>query len=101
MIGKKNVEISMEYLSYHNSPNLVKEVWEMAKDLNITEFKHKIGPPVYDDHYPFIAAGFDAIDIIDFDYPQWHTLQDTPDFCSEESLSAVGRVMAAIIYSEE
>jgi hypothetical protein len=34
-------------------------------------------------------------DIIDFDYPQWHTTADAPDACSAESLDAVGRVMLA------
>jgi glutaminyl-peptide cyclotransferase len=43
-----------------------------------------------DDHTPFLEAGIPAIDIIDFDYPYWHTVQDTPDKVSAESLKAVG-----------
>ena len=34
---------------------------------------------VEDDHMPFLKAGVPALDIIDLDYPQWHTPQDTLD----------------------
>jgi hypothetical protein len=33
------------------------------------------------------------VDIIDFDYPYWHTVQDTPDKVSAESLQAVGETL--------
>jgi hypothetical protein len=46
-----------------------------------------------DDHTPFIEAGIPAIDIIDFDYPYWHTVQDTPDKVSAESLGVVGETL--------
>jgi hypothetical protein len=32
-------------------------------------------------------------DIIDFDYPHWHTTQDTPRQCAAESLEVVGGVI--------
>jgi glutaminyl-peptide cyclotransferase len=34
-------------------------------------------------------------DIIDFDYPAWHTTRDVPAQCSAESLAAVGDVLLA------
>ena len=43
-----------------------------------------------DDHTPFLEKNIPAVDIIDFDYPYWHTTQDTPDKVSAESLHAVG-----------
>ena len=43
-----------------------------------------------DDHIPFIHAGIRAVDVIDFDYPYWHTTSDTVDKVSAESLKAVG-----------
>ena len=46
-----------------------------------------------DDHTPFLEAGIPAVDIIDFDYPYWHTTQDTPDKVSAESLGAVGNTL--------
>jgi len=38
-----------------------------------------------------------AVDIIDFDYPHWHTAQDTPDKISPESLQRVGRVLEELL----
>ncbi len=101
MIGDADLSINMEYFSYHNSPNLVKEVWEIADQLGYNEFKHRITNRIYDDHYPLIAAGFNAIDIIDFEYPSWHTLEDTPDKCSPHSLKVVGQTMVNLIYQEK
>lgn len=46
-----------------------------------------------DDHTPFLERGIRAVDMIDFDYPYWHTTQDTADKVSVESLERVGRVM--------
>jgi hypothetical protein len=53
-----------------------------------------------DDHTPFLEAGMPAIDIIDFDYPYWHTVQDTPDKVSVESLRAVGETLRAWIIKQ-
>jgi hypothetical protein len=50
-----------------------------------------------DDHTPFLAEGIDAVDIIDFDYPFWHTTEDTPDKVSAESLERVGRVLETFL----
>ena len=46
-----------------------------------------------DDHTPFLSKGLKAIDIIDFDYPYWHTLEDTADKVSPLSLGVVGDVL--------
>ena len=57
-----------------------------------------------DDHYYLYKyAKIPAIDIIDFEYPNkdvnyWHTLQDIPENCSEESLKIVGNVICEYIY---
>lgn len=101
MIGDSNLSIEIEYFSYHNSPQLLNEVWEIAKEEGIQEFKHTISNAIYDDHYPLIAAGYNAIDIIDFDYQYWHTLDDTPDKCSAISLQKVGHVITKLIYREK
>ena len=58
--------------------------------------KYFIAAPKYamlDDHTPFLEAGIPAVDIIDFDYPYWHTAADTPDKVSEKSLQAVGETL--------
>ncbi|MDY6915128.1 MAG: M28 family peptidase, partial [Candidatus Cloacimonadota bacterium] len=98
MVGDKDLNIEMEYFSYHNSPRLVNEIWQIAEDLGYSEFQPTIGQVVYDDHYPFIQKGYNAMVIIDFDYPWWHTLEDTPDKCSPYSLQKVGEVLLNLIY---
>ena len=47
---------------------------------------------ILDDHSPFNAIGIPTIDLIDFDYPPWHTAGDTMDKLSAESLQTVGAV---------
>ena len=99
MIGDADLLIEMEYLSYHNAPALVNEVWNIARQLGFKQFKQRISNRIYDDHVPLIKAGFEAILIIDFDYPYWHTLQDTPDKCSPQSLQVVGQTLLHLIYA--
>jgi len=101
MIGDADLQIEMEYYSYYNSPELVNEIWEIATELNFKQFKPKITKGIYDDHYPLIVAGFEAIDIIDFEYPYWHTIEDTRDKCSPHSLYVVGQTLLTLIYQEK
>ena len=50
---------------------------------------------IQDDHLPFLRAGIPAVDIIDLDYPTWHTEHDTIDKVSGESMQVVGDVLLA------
>jgi glutaminyl-peptide cyclotransferase len=52
---------------------------------------------VEDDHTPFMKAGVPAIDLIDFDFPQWHTLRDRPDVLSQRSLDAAGEAVVELL----
>jgi len=88
MIGDSDVNIFKEGKS---NPHIADDVWKVAKSLGyknklISKYKYSR----IDDHTPFLQAGLPAIDIIDFDYPHWHTTQDTPDKVSPVSLQAVG-----------
>jgi glutaminyl-peptide cyclotransferase len=53
---------------------------------------------VEDDHTPFMKAGVPAIDLIDFDFPQWHTLRDRPDVLSKRSLDAAGEAVVELVH---
>jgi hypothetical protein len=53
---------------------------------------------VIDDHVPLLDAGIPTADIIDFDYPAWHTVADKPDQVSAASLAQVARVAAWLVY---
>jgi hypothetical protein len=52
-----------------------------------------MGPRVNDDHLALNAAGIPTVDIIDFNYPHWHKLSDTPENCSADGMGQVARVM--------
>ena len=52
-----------------------------------------------DDQTPFLDKGIPAVNIIDFDYPYWHTTQDTIDKISASSLEVVGKTLLAWIAS--
>ena len=98
MIGDADLNILIESFSINSSPALVKMVWDIARKNNINAFSSKMTSYIYDDHYPFLEAGYEAIDIIDMDYPYWHTIEDTPDKCSPKSLQDVGTVLIHLIY---
>jgi Peptidase family M28 len=95
MIGDKDLEIDQEPNSLDLAPRLVQEVWAVARRLKVPAFRNRVGRAVLDDHLPLNNAGIPAIDIIDFDYPHWHTAGDLPEQCSADSLDQVGRVVTA------
>ncbi|MFO0951878.1 MAG: M28 family peptidase [Isosphaeraceae bacterium] len=95
MVGDKNLTIDQEPHSLEFNPGLVREIWTVARNLKVTAFRSPVGQAVLDDHLPLNNAGIPAIDLIDFDYPYWHTAQDLPEHCSAESLEKVGKVVTA------
>lgn len=98
MIGDADQKIYKEQYSVQRSRPIVNKVWGLAEDLGIETFQPQVGYAVYDDHLPFMFIGIPSIVIIDFDYPYWHTVQDTPDKCSPESLSNVGKILVALLF---
>jgi Zn-dependent M28 family amino/carboxypeptidase len=99
MIGDADLDI---YLEMNSDPMIRSEIWGAAAalghgDVFINEEKHSM----LDDHTPFLQAGIAAVDIIDFDYPYWHTVQDTPDKVSAESLQVVGETLMYWLESRE
>jgi hypothetical protein len=94
MVGGKNAVFPAEANSYFKAGPLVEDVWKVAGELRCKAFVKEIGPTVDDDHLALNAVGIPAIDIIDFSYPHWHRLTDTPENCSAESLDQVARVLA-------
>jgi glutaminyl-peptide cyclotransferase len=95
MVGDRDLKIDQEPHSLEFAPRLVQEVWSVARRIKAPAFRNRIGRAVLDDHLALNNAGIPAIDIIDFDYPQWHTSQDLPEYCSAASLEQVGRVVTA------
>jgi len=99
MIGDADLKIKVEGFSRAASGRLVDEIFDIADSLGIDSFSRERGLSIIDDHLPFIQAGINAVDLIDFDYPYWHTLEDTPDKCSPSSLEAVGTVVLHYVWS--
>jgi Zn-dependent M28 family amino/carboxypeptidase len=101
MIGDKDLQIYRERNSENFAPEINDKVWKAVADLNLTAtFPNSVRFTIEDDHIPLQQAGIKAIDLIDFDYAPWHTLDDTPDKCAPASLKAVGDVLARVVYTE-
>jgi hypothetical protein len=96
MVGKRDAVFYWEANSREQSPNIVDVVWEEARELGVRNFRNETKYRVYDDHIPFLNAGIPAVDVIDFGFPEWHTLRDTPDVCDPASLDAVGSVLLSL-----
>jgi Iap family predicted aminopeptidase len=91
MVGDSDLRIPMEG---HSDSALRLSIWETAARLGHDDvFVPELGGAILDDHVPFLEAGIPAVDIIDIDYPNWHTTADTPDKLSSESLQIVGDVL--------
>ena len=99
MVGDARQEIFREAYSEQYQKPLNDMIWSVAKQLGISTFHDTTRHTVIDDHLSLNVAGLPAVDIIDFDYPYWHTEFDTPDKCSSQSLENVGRVIAYIAYN--
>jgi glutaminyl-peptide cyclotransferase len=100
MIGDKDLKIYREALSQRYAGDLNDYIWAIAGEIGATAFVDSVKHAVSDDHVQLLSAGIKAIDVIDFDYPEWHTHMDTPDKCSPQSLAEVGRVLIAAIYNK-
>jgi glutaminyl-peptide cyclotransferase len=110
LVGDKNLSIPKETNSISYMPQLVNHIWNIAGELNISAFKQTTGGGVSDDHVILSQGGIPCIDIIDQDLVSnssdnpdrnyWHTLRDTPERCSKESLKSVGDVLLTFIYSK-
>jgi glutaminyl-peptide cyclotransferase len=98
MVGDKDLNI---YKERNSSSGLVEEMWQVAEELGFSEiFLPDSRHQLIDDHLPFVEKGIPAIDIIDFNYPYWHTIDDTPDKISAKSLSVVGETVFTWLLKE-
>ena len=98
MVGKRNLDIGMEGFSYRYAREFTLAVFDRAVALGLGAFRPEPALPVYDDHVPFLEAGIPAVNLIDFDYPPWHTHADTPEQCDAASLAQVGRLVASLAW---
>ena len=77
----------------HSTPWLTDIIWSTAQKMGHGSIFVTASTPIEDDHVPFLNAGVAAADIIDLDYPPWHTAQDTLDQTSARTMQIVGDVV--------
>ncbi len=95
MIGDADQQL---YLEGNSDPVLAAKLWTTAANLGYGQhFIPMLRHTMIDDHIPFKNLGIPAVDIIDFDYPYWHTTADTADKVSAASLERVGRTLEAYL----
>ncbi|MGE3189820.1 MAG: M28 family peptidase, partial [Vicinamibacterales bacterium] len=94
MIGDRNLNIRREA---NSTRWLTDIIWATAAKLGHGDAFRQESTYIEDDHIPFLQAGVDAVDIIDLDYPAWHTAQDTLEQVSARSLQIVGDVVLAAL----
>lgn len=98
MLGDKDLHIS---IPANGTEKLAKIAVLAARRIGEPKLVSRSTDSVKDDHMPFLAAGYSAIDLIDFDYgPKnawWHTSEDTIDKISVESLEKSGRLVTELL----
>lgn len=102
MIGDRDLTLYQEGYSVSRAPEVVGRVWSLAAELGYgSVFRPTVGTAVIDDHVPLQDVGVRAIDVIDFEFgpnnAYWHTLEDTIDKVSAESLQIVGEVAVGLV----
>lgn len=96
MVGDADLQIYQERNSlwWRDTRPLVEDIWATAARLGVRDFIAKPKYEMDDDHVMLHNVGrIPCIDVIDFDYPSWHTQADVPEQCSPLSLAKVGWVM--------
>jgi Zn-dependent M28 family amino/carboxypeptidase len=91
MVGDRSLTITLP----PDSPvELARDIFATAEALNVRKHFTYANTPILDDHVPLNEIGIPTIDVIYFDFPAWHTPEDTMDKISAESLEIVGEVAA-------
>ncbi len=98
MIGDKDLDV----LNDGNSSQALRELmWKVADKLGDGKYFVRTPSGIDDDHFPFLQAGVNSLDIIDYDYgpknSYWHTAEDTVDKLSAHSLQVVGDVVLGML----
>lgn len=98
MVGDRDLKIAPEGNSVIAAPEIMTMIWKTAKLVGHDNvFVEGQGTPLTDDHVELQKAGIRAVDVVDFDYPYWHTGEDTIDKISAASLGVVGDVAMALV----
>lgn len=104
LVADADLQLYQEGNSLTGAPDVVQKVWNVAEQLGYSNYfrpdsagRHTLT----DDHVELQRVGIRAIDVVDFDYPAWHTPEDDLPKVSAASLQIVGDVAMAIIRLEQ
>lgn len=98
MVGDRDLRIAPEGNSLIAAPEIMTMIWNTARLVgHDSVFVEGQGTSLTDDHLELQKAGIRAVDVVDFEYPYWHTGEDTLDKISAASLGVVGDVAMALV----
>jgi len=101
MVGDAELEFLPEAASVKAAPELTRRIWRAADRLGHGDtFPNGRPRGIWDDHRPFLLLGIPSALVIDLDYESWHTVRDTIDKCSPESLEITGQVVLEALFAE-
>lgn len=109
MVGAEDAIFYREGYSVQYAEHVVKKVWDTAHKIGYGKyFSYERSNHITDDHYYVnLHMGLPTIDIIHQDknsqtgfFKYWHTMEDTLDKISKETLKAVGQTVLHVIYNE-
>jgi len=89
MVGDRSLGIT---LPVDSPAEMARDIFAAAEALKLRDHFTYLDRELIDDHAPLNAVGITTLDIIDFDFPWWHTADDTIDKISAPSLQIVGSV---------
>ena len=100
MVGDKNLQIT---LSADTPEWLVGSVRSTAAELGRSNTVIQYDGVILDDHTPFQKSGIPCVDLIDFNFGPhnvfWHSIEDTIDKVSPESMAFVGNLAIRLIWN--
>ncbi len=91
LIGGENLSLLKDAFS---TAWLKEIIWRKGQEVSDI-FKARGSTAAVDDHIPFSQEGIPVVDIIDLNYPHWHTAEDTPGKLSPRNIEIVGNVVLA------
>ena len=101
MVADRSQTFFIEKNSFRYAPQVTNSVWGTARKMGVKNFIARQKHEVRDDHLPLNEiAKIPTTDIIDFDYPYWHTSRDVPSNCSGASIARVGNVICQWLTEE-
>ena len=99
MVCDKDLRIFKELSSVKNAQEQVEMFWKAARNINSRVFQDAVRLEIRDDHTSLNQAGIPSFLVIDFEYPYFHTTEDTLDKCGPKSLETVASAILNYVYS--